>query len=415
MATQGARRSEILETAAALFASSGLRTSVNEIAEACGILPGSLYHHFESKEAIIVELVQRYREDLDEIAKEALVTPHGPEELSIEERILATSKAIAACAVRHRAALLLTYYEAPSVAGDEVVQLGRVTLSAIRAAMLELLTEGQSSGVIRANIELDVLADRICHTMLHTGIGTFHRTPGATQVPEVKVEVILHGLAQKPPSRTTLDKSAALKAARQVVTMWNSLPDPDEPDRITHLRNVARTEFGRRGYEATTIRHVASAAEVSIGMVYRLIGSKDELLASIMGSYMEHVREAWDAVLQSESTPIEKIDALMWVDVNVLDRFRDEFKIQLAWMRQSPPSSRFVGSGFSTQLPEVEALLADADANGQLRALDVSSTIRCVTIIDLLWVPENIVESAGVRAAHALARDTVLYGTATRR
>jgi len=55
----GSRRTEILDTAAALFASSGLRTSLKEIADACGILPGSLYHHFESKEAIIVELVER--------------------------------------------------------------------------------------------------------------------------------------------------------------------------------------------------------------------------------------------------------------------------------------------------------------------------------------------------------------------
>ena len=68
MSVGGTRRTEILDTAAALFASSGLRTSLKEIADACGILPGSLYHHFESKEAIIVELVERYHDDLDAIA-----------------------------------------------------------------------------------------------------------------------------------------------------------------------------------------------------------------------------------------------------------------------------------------------------------------------------------------------------------
>ena len=48
MATDGGRREEILETAAELFGTSGLRTSLREIADACGILPGSLYHHFDS-------------------------------------------------------------------------------------------------------------------------------------------------------------------------------------------------------------------------------------------------------------------------------------------------------------------------------------------------------------------------------
>ena len=66
--TTGHRRTEILQTAASLIASSGLRTSLQEIADAAGILPGSLYHHFESKEAILVELLHRYHADLDRIA-----------------------------------------------------------------------------------------------------------------------------------------------------------------------------------------------------------------------------------------------------------------------------------------------------------------------------------------------------------
>ena len=72
MAPNGARRDEILDRASVLFASSGLHTSLQDIADACGILPGSLYHHFESKESIIVELVRRYRDELDRVAKEAL-------------------------------------------------------------------------------------------------------------------------------------------------------------------------------------------------------------------------------------------------------------------------------------------------------------------------------------------------------
>ncbi|EUA13410.1 bacterial regulatory s, tetR family protein [Mycobacterium kansasii 662] len=50
----GTRPTEILETAASLIASSGLRTSLQETADAAGIPPGSRYDHFESKEAILV-------------------------------------------------------------------------------------------------------------------------------------------------------------------------------------------------------------------------------------------------------------------------------------------------------------------------------------------------------------------------
>src|SRR4051812_17175702 len=108
MANEGARREEVLETAATLFASSGLRASLKDIADAAGILPGSLYHHFDSKEAIIVELVRRYQDDLDRVAKEALDALHDLDPRPVEDQIVEFGEAIAACAVRHRAALLLT-------------------------------------------------------------------------------------------------------------------------------------------------------------------------------------------------------------------------------------------------------------------------------------------------------------------
>ncbi len=68
----GSRRTEILQTAASLIATSGLRSSLQQIADAAGILAGSLYHHFESKEAILVELIRRYHADFDLVGDLAL-------------------------------------------------------------------------------------------------------------------------------------------------------------------------------------------------------------------------------------------------------------------------------------------------------------------------------------------------------
>lgn len=51
------RRSEILEVAAQLFAERGYRgTSIRDIADRVGMLPGSLYYHITSKEALFVEI-----------------------------------------------------------------------------------------------------------------------------------------------------------------------------------------------------------------------------------------------------------------------------------------------------------------------------------------------------------------------
>jgi AcrR family transcriptional regulator len=411
MSIDGARREEILEAAATMFASSGLRTSLNDIAEASGILPGSLYHHFASKESIIVELVERYLGDLDRVAKEAIDALHEPAPRPIEEHVVEVGEAIAACAIRNRAALLLTLYEPPTTAGDELVELARRTPAAIHAAVLEVLQTGLARRELRAGIDVEMLAERICRSMLHVGVGVSHRGPGGGRMPALRCRILLHGLAAHMPPNAVLDRSEAMRTAREVAVGW-STPSTDD-DRAAHLLASAREEFGRRGYEATTVRDIAAAAHLSTGTVYRMFGSKDELLAAIMGTFVESVTTAWNAVLRSPSSPLEKVDALIWVSIMVLERFSEEYRIQLAWLRQSPPSTMDLGAPSVAQLRQVKSLLAAGTRGGELRLVGTSADIRARCVVELIWTPETIVRSAGPQRAHVLARETVLRGAAS--
>ncbi|WP_024800845.1 TetR/AcrR family transcriptional regulator [Nocardia sp. BMG51109] len=64
-ASKSARRNELLALAAGLFAERGLRaTTVRDIADAAGILSGSLYHHFDSKESMVDEILRGFLDDL---------------------------------------------------------------------------------------------------------------------------------------------------------------------------------------------------------------------------------------------------------------------------------------------------------------------------------------------------------------
>lgn len=411
-ASDGARRNEILDTAARLFGSSGFRTSLQEIADACGIKAGSLYHHFESKEAIVIELVKRYQAELDAIAKDALDALRQEQSRSAFELIVVFAERIAACAIQHRAALLQTLYHPSAGAHEELVQLAKQTPRAIDKAMLKILQACSSKHYLRPDIDLTRLAEQICQSMLHTGVGMFHSTPGAHQIPSLKCRMLLDGLVIQTPDNAELDRSAAFKAADKIIAGWTNA---DEGPAAV-LRAAARTEFGRRGYEATTIRDIAAAAGMSTGMVYRLVGSKDELLTTIMSDYIGHVTAGWDAVMASKSTPVEKLDALMWLDINVLDRFTDEFKIQLAWLRQSPPTAATVSdiSQFNKSSRHMKALLTEGEKKGFFRVPGASVKIRAHCLLELTWISENIVRSAGPRAALGLARDTLLRGAAQR-
>ncbi len=412
-ADSGTRRAEILATAASLIASSGLRTSLQEIADAAGILPGSLYHHFESKEAILVELIHRYQDDLDRIGQVALARLDEPDPRPAAEQIIELGSAIANCAVQHRAALQMSFYEGPST-DPELVKLTQQRPMAIQEAMLQTLRAGRWSGYIKPEIDLPTLADRICQTMLQVGLDVMRHKSPADQVAGLLCRIILQGLAARSPTDSALDRSNAFAAANEVIETWSDDVDADPSDKAAIVRAVARTEFGRRGYEVTTIRDIASAAGLGTGTVYRVIGSKDELLASIMESFGKKVEAGWVSVLRSDATTIEKLDALSWVNVNALDRFSDEFRIQLAWMRQSPPDTPNPGWLYATRLRQMKTLLSEGIRSGEI-GVDAPSTAmlaRCV--IGLQWIPENILADVGKRAALVHARDTVLRGVAVR-
>jgi AcrR family transcriptional regulator len=409
----GTRRTEILQTAASLIASSGLRTSLQEIADAAGILPGSLYHHFESKEAILVELTRRYQDDLNRIGRTAQARLDEPDSRPVSEKIIDLGSAIANCAVRHGAALQMSFYEGPST-DPELVKLTRQRPTAIQEAMLQTLRAGRWSGYIKPDIDLPTLADRICQTMLQVGLDVMRHTSSADQVAELLCRIILQGLAARPPTDSALDRSKAFAAATEVIETWADDSDADPSDKTAHIRAVARTEFGRKGYEVTTIRDIASAAGLGTGTVYRVIGSKDELLASIMESFGRKVEAGWVSVLRSDATPIEKLDALSWVNVNALDQFSDEFRIQLAWMRQSPPNTPNPGWLYATRLRQMKSLLSEGIRSGEIRVDAASTAMLARCVIGLQWIPENILRAIGRRSALVHARDTFLRGVAVR-
>lgn len=67
MAEKLGRRGEILAAAGMLFAEKGVvATTVREIADEVGILSGSLYHHFASKDEILDAIIMAYLDDIAE-------------------------------------------------------------------------------------------------------------------------------------------------------------------------------------------------------------------------------------------------------------------------------------------------------------------------------------------------------------
>jgi TetR/AcrR family transcriptional regulator, cholesterol catabolism regulator len=143
------RRSELLAIAGDLFAERGYKnTTVRDIADAAGILSGSLYHHFDSKETIADELLTRFLDDLFGRYRDVAATEPDPRK-AFEALVDASFQAID----RHHAAIALYQNE-----GKQLGLLPRFayleqTNQEFREIWLGTLKKGIASGVFRSDLD----------------------------------------------------------------------------------------------------------------------------------------------------------------------------------------------------------------------------------------------------------------------
>src|SRR5271155_1146515 len=76
---QDNRRGHLLDAAAKLFAERGFHaTSMRDIAKAVGMLSGSIYYHFESKDEMLLAVYEQGVERMAQGVDEAMVLEAGP-------------------------------------------------------------------------------------------------------------------------------------------------------------------------------------------------------------------------------------------------------------------------------------------------------------------------------------------------
>jgi TetR/AcrR family transcriptional regulator len=68
-------------------------------------------------------------------------------------------------------------------------------------------------------------------------------------------------------------------------------------ERRAAILDVAREQFGARGYHGTTTDQIASAAGISQPYVVRMFGSKEALFLEVLGDTMDVLMEAWRSTL----------------------------------------------------------------------------------------------------------------------
>ncbi|WP_405897270.1 TetR/AcrR family transcriptional regulator [Streptomyces sp. NBC_00727] len=144
------RRAELLATAAEVFAAQGYNaTTVRRIADAAGMLAGSLYYHFDSKESMIDEILATFLNELWEGYDAVLAAGLGPRE-TIEALVGASFRDID----RHRDAVAIYLKEARHLAAQPRFQYLDDSREKFEKAWLGTLERGVADGTFRADLDI---------------------------------------------------------------------------------------------------------------------------------------------------------------------------------------------------------------------------------------------------------------------
>lgn len=147
------RRERILASAAALFARKGVAaTTVREIADEVGILSGSLYHHFESKEAMVDEIVSSYLEDLRSRYKRVLAGDSDPR-TRLHDLIVASLEVVE----RHPHATEIYQNDVNYLSQIERFAYLRTAGREVQRTWLEVINTGISKGAFRPDVDPKIL------------------------------------------------------------------------------------------------------------------------------------------------------------------------------------------------------------------------------------------------------------------
>ncbi|MFD4428372.1 TetR/AcrR family transcriptional regulator [Nocardia sp. NPDC058497] len=146
------RRDELLDLAANLFAERGLRaTTVRDIADSAGILSGSLYHHFDSKESMVDEILRGFLDDLFGRYREIAAGGLSSRE-TLEALVIASYEAFD----RHHAAVAIYQAEAKNLRDVERFGYIRDFNTEFRDLWHKVLTAGVADGSFRPELDVEL-------------------------------------------------------------------------------------------------------------------------------------------------------------------------------------------------------------------------------------------------------------------
>jgi AcrR family transcriptional regulator len=175
----------------------------------------------------------------------------------------------------------------------------------------------------------------------------------------------------------------------------------------TLILRAAEELFGARGYEATTTRDIAGAADVTEAAIYRHFGTKEALFeAAIARPYREVIGSflrSWQRSLPDSTTNAEVTREFVERFYDFVQQHRRLLKTYLAYREYNPQEG---DSALSRELDQIERMMTSESTTRGFSRVDIPIAVRCAAgMVLALSLHDDLLFPAGAARPH---RDRVV-------
>jgi AcrR family transcriptional regulator len=154
----------------------------------------------------------------------------------------------------------------------------------------------------------------------------------------------------------------------------------EKQDKREHLLEVAERLFAQNGYEAVSIRDLATEAGVNVAMVSYYFQSKDNLFKTLLENRMPKTRVILEELLASDISSWEKLSKVidMYIDKFFSGRAFHRIIMRELSLQQRPEHVKLIAENMGRNMQIMRAMIEEGQEKGQFRYVDSELTISSI-------------------------------------
>ncbi len=153
-------------------------------------------------------------------------------------------------------------------------------------------------------------------------------------------------------------------------------------DKRVHIINTAIKLFATKGFEGTSIRDLAAAADVNVAMVNYYFGSKEKLFENMVEHNVAYTHGAFDEISNNTSlTEMEKIEKVIDVYISRMFSNREFHKVlhHELQLNQRPELGNAILKVIGKNYSIIKGIVEAGIRKKEFKKVDVPLTIATMT------------------------------------